>query len=95
MRLARFERDNMSQLELANICGCARGTIVAIENGYDNPSFKLARRIAKALGFRLDTVIPNDPDPEDKIEVDPDLSCICHLFGPNACARCYPSGYRY
>ena len=45
----RFERDDLSQQELADMVGVSRQTIVAIERGNYSPSVKLALLLAKKL----------------------------------------------
>ncbi|MGN1167189.1 MAG: helix-turn-helix transcriptional regulator [Lachnospiraceae bacterium] len=42
---------NLTQLGLADMCGCGRTTICMIENGKLKPSVKLAKKIGKALNF--------------------------------------------
>lgn len=42
---------NLTQLALADMCGCGRTTICMIENGKLKPSVKLAKKIGGALGF--------------------------------------------
>lgn len=42
---------NLTQLQLSELCGCDRTTIVKIERGENKPSIKLAKTIADVLGF--------------------------------------------
>lgn len=42
---------NLTQMQLANECGCERSTIGKIEAGAINPSVRLAKKIAKVLNF--------------------------------------------
>lgn len=49
LRKYRFERDDISQLELAEKVGVSRQTIVSIEKGNYNPSVKLAMLLAREL----------------------------------------------
>lgn len=53
MKAARAGKD-MSQQELAEICGVSRQTINAIEKGDYNPTIKLCLSICKALNQTLD-----------------------------------------
>ena len=43
----------MTQQELANLVGCTRQTIIAVEQGKYVPSLELAFRIAVAFGVPL------------------------------------------
>lgn len=56
IRRFRFERDEMTQQELANLVGCTRQTIIAVEQGKYVPSLELAFRIAVAFGVPLEEV---------------------------------------
>jgi len=47
LRRCRFEHDEISQQELANVVGVTRLTIHSIEKGKFNPSVLLALKIAK------------------------------------------------
>ena len=49
LRKYRFERNDISQHELAERVGVSRQTIVSIEKGNYNPSVKLAMLLAKEL----------------------------------------------
>lgn len=49
IRRWRFERDEMTQEELATRAGVTRQTVIAIEAGKYNPSLLLAFRLARAL----------------------------------------------
>lgn len=52
MDLKRFRnKANLTQRELANMCGCGRTTICMIENHKLKPSVKLAKKIGEVLGF--------------------------------------------
>lgn len=53
MKSARAALD-LSQQDLAEVCGVSRQTINAIEKGDYNPTIKLCRTICKALGKTLD-----------------------------------------
>jgi putative transcriptional regulator len=56
IRRLRFERDEMTQEELASRAGCTRQTIIALEQGKYVPSIELAFRIARAFGVSLEDV---------------------------------------
>ena len=53
IRRLRFDRNEMTQQELANLVGCTRQTIIAVEQGKYVPSLELAFRIAVAFGVPL------------------------------------------
>jgi putative transcriptional regulator len=56
IRRLRFDRNEMTQQELAERAGCTRQTIIAIEQGKYSPSLELAFRIAVAFGVPLEEV---------------------------------------
>ncbi|MDD5288210.1 MAG: helix-turn-helix transcriptional regulator [Dehalococcoidales bacterium] len=56
IRRLRFDRDEMTQQELAERAGCTRQTIIAIEQGKYVPSLELAFKIAWAFGVKLEEV---------------------------------------
>lgn len=56
IRRLRFDRDEMTQEELANKVGCTRQTIIALEQNKYVPSIELAFRVAKAFGVPLEEV---------------------------------------
>ena len=56
IRKLRFDRDEMTQQQLADAVGVTRQTIVAIEKGKYSPSLELAFRIALAFGVPLEEV---------------------------------------
>jgi len=47
---------NITGTELAKKVGVSHSLIYMIENGYRNPSMKIAKKIAKALGKSLDEI---------------------------------------
>ena len=53
MKSARAAKD-LSQDELARLCGVSRQTISAIEKGDYNPTINLCIKICKVLGRTLD-----------------------------------------
>ena len=56
---ARF---NMSQEELARRVGVTRQTILAIEKGKYLPSLRLAFRIARVFGMKIEDIFIYDED---------------------------------
>jgi putative transcriptional regulator len=56
IRRWRVERVDMTQAELARLCGVTRQTIIALEAGKYSPSLELAFKLARALGRDLDDV---------------------------------------
>jgi putative transcriptional regulator len=56
LRRWRFERDEMTQEDLARRCDVTRQTIIALEAGKYAPSLELAFRLAHALGCKLDDI---------------------------------------
>ena len=62
IRRWRFERDEMTQEELAKRSGVTRQTIIAIEAGKYSPSLMLAFRISSALGVSLEEVFQYFPE---------------------------------
>ena len=66
IRRLRFDHDEMSQQELANLAGCTRQTIIALEQGKYVPSIELAFRISKAFGVMLEEVFQYEAESEHK-----------------------------
>jgi putative transcriptional regulator len=60
IRRLRFDRDEMTQQELADKVGVTRQTINAIELGKYSPSLEVAFRIAAAFGVPLEQVFQFD-----------------------------------
>lgn len=56
IRRLRFERDEMTQADLATAVGVTRQTIIAIEQGRYSPSLEVAFKIARALDCALEDV---------------------------------------
>ena len=56
IRRLRFERNEMTQQDLAERVGVTRQTINAIELGKYSPSLEVAFRIAVVFGVRLEDV---------------------------------------
>lgn len=56
IRKLRFNHDEMTQQQLAELTGVTRQTIVALEKGNYSPSLELAFRIARAFKLPLEEV---------------------------------------
>ncbi len=56
VRKLRFNQNEMTQQQLADLVGVTRQTIVTIEKGNYSPSLELAFRIARAFGVALEDV---------------------------------------
>lgn len=56
IRRLRFERNEMTQAELAARIGMTRQTVIAIEQNKYAPSLEAAFKIAEAFGVPLDQV---------------------------------------
>jgi len=56
IRKLRFEQNEMTQQELADLCGCTRQTIIALEQEKYVPSLILAIKIARVFGKTVDDV---------------------------------------
>ena len=62
IRKLRFEQSEMTQQELADLCGCTRQTIIALEQERYVPSLILAIKIARVFGKTVDDIfqLPDD-----------------------------------
>jgi putative transcriptional regulator len=60
IRRLRFDHNEMTQEELANLAGCTRQTIIALEQDKYVPSIELAFRIAQAFGVPLEEVFQHE-----------------------------------
>ena len=56
IRRLRFDHNEMTQQELADLAGCTRQTIIAIEQEKYLPSLELAFLIARAFSVPLEEV---------------------------------------
>jgi len=56
IRRLRFEKNEMTQQQLADVVGVTRQTIIAIEQGKYAPSLLLAFQIARAFDTGIDNV---------------------------------------
>lgn len=54
LRRFRFNRDELSQAELADLVSVSRQTIIAIERGDYSPSVKLALQLARVFGTTVE-----------------------------------------
>ena len=67
IRRLRFDRDEMTQQQLADEVSVSRQTIVAIEKGNYSPSLELAFKISQAFDTPLEEVFTYEPvDDEPK-----------------------------
>jgi putative transcriptional regulator len=62
IRRHRFERNEMTQQELADAAGCSRQTIVMLEKERYSPSLTLAMKIARVFDVKVDTLFWLDGD---------------------------------
>ena len=56
IRRLRFETDEMTQAELAELIGVTRQTLIAIEQAKYSPTLELAFKIAKVFDVPLEDV---------------------------------------
>ena len=56
IREFRQQRAEMTQADLARVCGVTRQTIIALEAEKYSPSLELAFKLARALGRNLEEV---------------------------------------
>ena len=64
LKAARAAKD-LSQADLAQLCGVSRQTINAIEKGDYNPTINLCIAICKALGKTLDELFWEEENEEE------------------------------
>ena len=57
---------NLTQEELAKSLGVSRQTIIAIEKGKYDPSLRLAFKIARFFGVRIEDIFVYDEEEEQK-----------------------------
>ena len=62
LRRMRFERDEMTQEELAQRVGVTRQTIIALEANRYVPSLLLAVRLARAFNLNVEELFVLGPD---------------------------------
>ncbi len=53
----RYKKDNMSQQQLADLVGCSRQTINALEKDRYSPSFLLVKKIATVFNVSIEEII--------------------------------------
>lgn len=56
IRSQRFNQNEMTQQQLADLVGVTRQTIVAIEKGKYSPSLELAFRIARVFNLHVEDI---------------------------------------
>jgi putative transcriptional regulator len=56
IRRLRFDKNEMTQEDLAKAVGCTRQTIIALEQGKYVPSIELAFKIARVFNVNLEEV---------------------------------------
>ena len=56
IRRLRFDHNEMTQQELADLAGCTRQTVIAVEQGKYVPSLELSFLIARAFQKPLEEV---------------------------------------
>ena len=61
IRRLRFNKDEMTQQQLADAVGVSRQTIVAIEKGNYSPSLELAFRLAHIFNTPIQEVFTYEP----------------------------------
>ncbi|MBL1234890.1 MAG: helix-turn-helix transcriptional regulator [Rhodobiaceae bacterium] len=64
IRRLRFDADEMTQKQLAELVGITRQTIVAIEKAHYSPSLEVAFLIARAFNVPLDEVFSFEFKPD-------------------------------
>jgi putative transcriptional regulator len=65
IRKLRFNHDEMTQQQLADLVGVTRQTIIAIENAKYFPSLELAFRIARVFNVPLEEVFIFEENTEE------------------------------
>lgn len=58
---AERQAQDLTQVELAERCGCTQYTISRIERGEHRPLDALKIRLAQGLGVRVEDLFPFDP----------------------------------
>lgn len=64
----------MTQAELATICGCTSNHLSAVENGTNKPSIELVMRISIALNQSVDYFLMDAPHAYPKYKIDSQIS---------------------
>ena len=68
IRRLRFDKDEMTQQQLADRVGVTRQTINAIESDKYNPSLMVAFRIAAVFGVPIEEVFQFDASRDEYLE---------------------------
>ena len=68
IRRLRFEADEMTPQELAELIGVTRQTVVAIEREKYSPSLEVAFRIAHVFNVPLEAAFSYEPPGEDDLD---------------------------
>jgi putative transcriptional regulator len=66
LKLKRFQKQNMTQAQLAELVDVSRQTIIAIEQGKFNPSVKLALLISGVFDCNVEEVFYLEKKEENK-----------------------------
>lgn len=66
IRRLRFERNEMTQAELAERIGVTRQTVIAIEQGRYSPTLEMAFRIARTFDVALEDVFQYPEEGADR-----------------------------
>lgn len=69
IRKLRFEHNEMTQQQLADLSGVTRQTIVAVEKGKYSPSLELAFKIARVFNVPLETVFSYNEVTAEKLRL--------------------------
>jgi putative transcriptional regulator len=64
IRRYRFDDGEMTQQQLADLCGVSRQTINAVERNKYSPSLELAFKIAHVFGASIEDIFLYEADPE-------------------------------
>jgi putative transcriptional regulator len=56
IRRLRFEHDELTQQRLADLVGCSRQTIIALEAGKYQPSIQLAFKLSRVFRLPIESV---------------------------------------
>ena len=64
IRRYRFDDGEMTQRQLADLCGVSRQTINAVERNKYSPSLELAFKIARVFGVEIEDIFLYEADTE-------------------------------
>ena len=65
LRRLRFDRDEMTQQQLAEQVGVTRQTVIAIEKGKYSPSLEVAFKMARVFEVPLEEVFQYRPENQE------------------------------